>query len=119
MKEEINQIPLLTFHALRQANVERCNDVFHNLDDWSLTDWATAMAGECGEACNLIKKIRRGESIEISELGKELADIVIYADLLAARAGIDLGNFVASKFNEVSARRSCDIVLFNGEGGER
>lgn len=96
----------LTFDALRRANVERCERSFrHPLTDWSPLEWAGAAAGEMGEAANLCKKLRRGEPIPAAEIGKEIADVVIYLDLLAASLGIDLGYTVAAKFNEVSVRR--------------
>jgi NTP pyrophosphatase (non-canonical NTP hydrolase) len=69
------------------------------------------MAGECGEVCNLIKKLRRGESVPLIEIGDELADVVIYCDLLAARLKIDLGDAVVRKFNEVSDRRHASTFL--------
>ncbi len=111
----------LSFEQLREANVRRCEQVFHKLCDWSPTDWATAMAGECGEACNLIKKLRRLDGADMLKdshfnrqalvlaTGKELADLVIYADLLAARLGLDLGDEVARKFNQVSQERGSDV----------
>lgn len=101
----------LDFDALRAANVKRCEDVFHPLDSWSPQDWACAMAGETGEACNLIKKLRRNEAIDHGDIGRELADIVIYADLLAARLRLDLGDAVRAKFNEVSERRGSEVRL--------
>lgn len=64
------------------------------------------MAGECGEACNLIKKLRRGEDVPTEDIAFELADLVIYADLLAERLGIDLGAAVRAKFNFVSEHRA-------------
>ncbi|MBI3938159.1 MAG: hypothetical protein HY323_14370 [Betaproteobacteria bacterium] len=108
----------LTFGALRKVNVARCEEVFHALAAWSLTDWATAAAGELGEACNIIKKMRRyvtstndpGQNIDPASdegrrlLAHEIADVVIYLDLLAARAGIDLEAAVIEKFNLVSER---------------
>lgn len=101
----------LTFSRLREVNVRRCEAAFHPLLSWTPTDWACAMAGEAGEACNLIKKLRRGEVVPAEMIAKELADVIIYADLLAARLGVDLGQSVCSKFNEVSDRRHCDIKL--------
>lgn len=95
---------ILRFDELRHSNLLRCEDAFHPLFEWSPTDWATAMAGECGEACNLIKKLRRGEDIPTGQIADELADLIIYTDLLAARLGIDLGAAVVRKFNEVSDR---------------
>jgi len=71
------------------------------------------MAGECGEACNVVKKIDRdgwSEDLQL-KLAKELADVVTYADLLAARFGIDLGQAVAMKFNEVSERVNSELRL--------
>lgn len=113
----------LRFGHLSEANLRRCESAFHSLESWSLTDWATAMAGECGEACNVIKKIRRldigsGFSREdeqyaplARDLADEIADLVIYADLLAARAGIDLGEAIRRKFNEVSERVGSGVFL--------
>jgi len=72
------------------------------------------MAGECGEACNLTKKMLRGDrggKKDIKELGKEIADVVVYADLLAAAAGINLEKAIIQKFNEVSKRRKSKIRL--------
>lgn len=106
----------LSFGALRAANVNRCEGVFHPIESWSPTDWATAFAGEAGEACNFVKKLRRldgaDEDLDTEqyrqelhrEIGKELVDTVIYADLLAVRLGINLGEAVRQKFNEVSER---------------
>lgn len=113
----------LSFSSLRQSNVLRCVSVFHAIEDWSATDWACAMAGECGEACNQIKKLRRLDDADSSQdnpvrrselvanVASELADLVIYADLLAARLNIELGQAVADKFNEVSDRRGSKIKL--------
>ena len=113
----------LSFENLRECNVKRCEDVFNPIDSWSPTDWATAMAGECGEACNEIKKLRRLDGADKSidtpsnraelkkKTAKELADLIIYADLLAARLGIDLGQAVIEKFNEVSKKRGSIFML--------
>ncbi len=113
----------LSFDRLREVNVSRCEDVFHPLGAWGPTDWATAMAGECGEACNKVKKLRRLDGADkeidtpaertrlIEEVAKELADTIIYADLLAARLGIDLGQAVTEKFNEVSTKRGSKFHL--------
>lgn len=115
----------LGFDQLRAANLTRCENRFHPIDAWSPTDWATAMAGECGEACNLIKKLRRatGPTMELGRantpeaaalipmIADELADTLIYIDLLAARLGIDLGLAVTLKFNHVSERVGSTIRI--------
>jgi NTP pyrophosphatase (non-canonical NTP hydrolase) len=115
----------LDLQALREASVERCKQSFRSCDDWSPADWSNAMAGEAGElldvllpllsransTCNLTKKIQRGDDVPLEEVGKEIADVVIYADLLAHRLGIDLSDAIRRKFDEVSARVGSDILL--------
>ncbi len=113
----------LDFDRLRKQNVARCEDVFHEIDDWSPTDWACALAGEAGEACNEVKKLRRLDGADRSldtvaqraalhdKIGAELADTIIYADLLAARLHINLGEAVRRKFNEVSLKRGSGVCL--------
>ena len=108
---------MLTFNELRRENTARCDESFHPLFSWSPMDWAAAMAGEVGEACNLIKKMRRlvekeedwgsvalADRKKVREVVDELADAVIYADLLAARIGERLDRAIQRKFNEVSGR---------------
>jgi NTP pyrophosphatase (non-canonical NTP hydrolase) len=81
------------------------------------------MAGEAGEVCNAVKKLRRledgtnpakdpqTESEAIKDIGAELADTVIYCDLLAARLGLDLSVEIRAKFNEVSRRMNSSVRL--------
>ena len=112
----------LKFEDLRAANKTRCNRWHPNggVVEWSASEWAVATAGELGEACNAIKKLNRiegeyanvndpGRQLEtreaaINAIGDELADTIIYMDLLALRLGIDLSAAVARKFNVVSER---------------
>lgn len=101
----------LSFEELRLANLSRCEKHFHKIDSWSNTDWACALAGEVGELCNFIKKMRRGQEVPIIKLAKEIGDIQCYLDLLAARLGIDLAEATINKFNEVSRRKKCSINL--------
>jgi NTP pyrophosphatase (non-canonical NTP hydrolase) len=114
----------LTFAALRDANTRRLpqfknrrGEPAHRAadgSDWALSAWCNAMTGEVGEAANLIKKIERGD-ITLDEaradLGKELADVQTYLDILAFRAGVDLGLATVEKFNEVSERVGSDVRL--------
>lgn len=101
----------LDFGALRTANALRCEDAFHPITEWSETDWGCALAGEAGELCNLLKKRRRGESVPLKAVMDEIADVIVYADLLAARLGAQLSSAVRSKFNEVSDRVGSKVKL--------
>lgn len=115
------KIKSLDFDELRAANVPRCESVFSKVNDWDIQAWALAVAGEAGEVAGAAKKLLRGDThiwekgerkpLTDLTLGLELADIVIYADLLAARMGMDLGELVRQKFNETSRRYGSEITL--------
>lgn len=87
---------------------------FPDSQDWTGGDWANALAGETGEACNIVKKLRRLEcglkpmkkdgtkEERLKELGEEAADILLYLDLLCHIYGIHLSEEVKNKFNKVS-----------------
>ena len=114
----------LTFRALRGANVARLPQ-FRNANgaaahlkedgsDWTPAQWLQAVVGELGEYANKRKKYERGDiSYEEfwTEAWKELADVVIYLDLLALQLNIDLGVAVMDKFNEVSERVGSSVRL--------
>lgn len=116
---------MLTFQALRKANIARLPEfrnargesAYARLDgsDWSLLEWAGALAGEVGELANLLKKIKRGDlPNDIAtrvEVAKEIADIQIYLDLLAFRAGIDLDTATIAKFNEISRKVRSNVRI--------
>lgn len=112
-----------TFRDLSDSNLQRAYERNEaGVEVWDLTQWALAMIGEAGEACNAVKKLNRIEvgdpatkPEELSDLqnalADELADIVIYADLLAQRAGINLGHAVAEKFNRTSVKVGCKTMF--------
>lgn len=95
--------------ALRQANVTRQVE-WDPENKVTLAFRGNELAGEVGEACNVIKKLERerlgirGSRASITDLAQELADVVICADLIAMDAGIDLEQAVIDTFNRVSAR---------------
>lgn len=87
--------------------------------EWSALEWAGAMAGEAGEACNAAKKLKRLEDglASINEPGRhfsdlesarvqvaqEIADTIIYGLLLAARVGVtDMEAVIRQVFNAKS-----------------
>lgn len=61
--------------------------------------YGCALAGELGEACNLIKKeVRDGLDVaSFEKLGQELADIFIYSELIARKHGLDLEECILNK----------------------
>lgn len=102
----------LTFRTLRDANKERRKYFKHK--KWSPAQWLQAVMGELGEYANLRKKVERGDFSmdEVRDkLADELADVVIYLDILATELGIDLGAAVMSKWNRVSDRIGAPLVI--------
>jgi NTP pyrophosphatase (non-canonical NTP hydrolase) len=108
----------LTIRFLQYINVKRA-ERWHGLNSWSALEWAGAMAGEAGEACNAAKKLKRIEgdiaNINLEEgrsltdvqnasakIVDEIADTVIYGVLLASRVGMDLEEAIRMKFNRKS-----------------
>ncbi len=107
----------LTFSQVAEANRVRCRK-WHDPDTepWTGADWSNAMCGEAGEAANVVKKLRRCETRTSSPmdppedelrrmLGHEIADVLLYAFLLADHYGIEVAPQVVEKFNLVSERQ--------------
>lgn len=115
----------LTFKKLTEVSVKRCEaiDGFnHSLSGWSLMEWGSATAGECGEANNIAKKIRRielgmanrkGHTIEElgPKLAEEISDMIQYGVLWMAAAGYDIDEVITKKFNQVSDELGSGIKL--------
>jgi NTP pyrophosphatase (non-canonical NTP hydrolase) len=107
----------LTFEQVHAVNTARCRRWHEDSTAWTGADWATALGGECGEALNIVKKLRRVEcgmdpgpndppvSKLLEMLADEVADVFLYLDLLAWHYGIPLDIAVIRKFNVVSDRQ--------------
>lgn len=94
---------------LRILNVLRQKE-WDPTDKIDLSYRGNELAGEVGEACNVIKKLERerygirGSRDTIEHLAEELADVIICVDLIAASMGIDLNAAVIQKFNATSEK---------------
>ncbi|WP_104017815.1 MazG nucleotide pyrophosphohydrolase domain-containing protein [Roseovarius nitratireducens] len=122
--EEQKTDSALTFQRFSRANRERCeaDDGFgHLVSDWTPAEWLAACVGELGEAAHVIKRIsRQRDSLVESRfsddqikkmLAEEIADTVIYLDMLAHSQNIDLGAAIVDKFNRKSEEIGSSIVL--------
>lgn len=96
-------------YTLKRANLIRQTE-WDPDNKISLSYRGNEMAGECGEACNVIKKLDcellgiRGSRATVLQLMEELADVVICADLIASSVGGDLEQAVKDKFNATSEK---------------
>ena len=111
----------LTFQQLRDANARRGIEWMGSpADPRDLLFTSVELAGEVGEACNIVKKLERhraGVAGGISgpdahhALAEELADVVICADRVAECLGIDLGAMIVDKFNKTSKKHGLSVRL--------
>lgn len=122
--KNVQVFPGFSAEALRAANVSRLPE-FKNgrggpaharLDgsDWTPLEWCGACLGELGELANLLKKLRRGD-VTLDEIrgavADEIADVLIYLDLLAFQVGVDTTRATIDKFNRTSERVGSGIRL--------
>lgn len=104
----------MTFSERNRKRCESPKGFNHKLNDWSPSDWMTAVIGEVGKAANIVKKMNRirdgipGNNFDEgyeelrSKLAEELADIVVCLDLMTQAMGFDLDTIRDTKFNKTS-----------------
>lgn len=112
---------MLTIRNIIAKSISRANR-WHvkGIDSWSELEWAGAMAGEAGEACNAAKKVKRITDemanragsiakVELQDLNayrqqtcKESADTILYAILCILRCGGDPETVLREVFNKKS-----------------
>lgn len=109
----------MNFDTLRKANHTRQLE-WDPSDAITLSYRGNELAGEVGEACNVIKKLDRerlgirGTRSTKEALAEELADAVICLDLIAMHEGINLGEATKNKFNATSTKYGLKTLI--GEG---
>lgn len=99
---------------ISDVNRARCARWHNDGIPWMCTDWSNALAGETGELCNVVKKLRRIETgvstayntpdnaTLLAKLRDEIADVFLYLDLVANHFGYGLEECIIPKFNQVS-----------------
>ena len=101
---------------LRTANVERQKE-WDAEGKITLSYRGNELAGEVGEACNVIKKLAReklgirGSRATVFDLKDELADIIICVDLIAAEFDIDLEVAIRAKFNHTTLNNNLNVYM--------
>lgn len=114
----------LTFNQFARTNSDRAKAWPGERGvPWTGADWGNAMGGECGEAQNVIKKLRRVETgvrgnVDpplpelVEKLGDELADTITYAFLVADHYGINVAEALCRKFNKISEREGVEHRVY-------
>lgn len=116
----------LTFDTLREANIlrlplfkNRKGQIAHPApygdgSNWTPAQWLQAAVGELGEYANVRKKYERGDLNTdefLTMAANEVADVIVYLDILCYRLGIDLGQAVLAKWNAVSKRMGVKLYI--------
>jgi|SRR6185369_12224294 len=109
---------MLTFEQIIEANRTRQKE-WDPASVLTLSFKATELAGEIGEACNVIKKLERerlglpGSRATVQDLADELADGIICLMLVAIHptVNIDLEAAIIRKFNASSDKLGLETRL--------
>jgi NTP pyrophosphatase (non-canonical NTP hydrolase) len=120
----------IDLERFRALNVDRARNGFRCYDNQPLTYWTTALAGEVGELCNMVKKMQRVElggvdggssytakDITKEKLKEEIGGIAIYLDLMASLLDIDLGEAIRDTFNDKSRKMGFNQSIVEWQGG--
>lgn len=107
----------MNLNDLRDANIRRAVEWVGDKEKPSVTFAATELAGEVGEACNVVKKLERKRiglktsEASVDDLADELADVLICVDLLAIDYQINLSEAVKRKFNKTSDKYGLTVKI--------
>lgn len=117
-------LPSLDLKELRTLSVARAIEGFRCYDNQPITYWTTAVAGELGELCNMIKKLQRvaaggqdgghsytAKNITAAMLKEEVGGIFIYLDLLASLLNISTEEAIIETFNAKSLENNWSWLL--------
>lgn len=107
----------LDIAAFSKLSAERAETGFKTYRNVPITYWTTALMGEGGELCNMLKKMERvahggidggstytAASLKKEDLAEEIAGIFIYLNLLAGLLDIDMEDAIIETFNSKSKK---------------
>jgi len=71
----------------------------------ALANWALGLAGEAGEAAELVKKhVFHGHELDLAEVRKELGDVLWYIANLAETVGLEMEDIAKANIEKLKAR---------------
>ncbi len=106
----------LSFASFSAANRKRCEEDFKRKLGTrdAVVSMAIGLAEEAGEVAGAVRAflgISERKPRDAAKVGKEIADLISYADLLAQSCGMSLEAVLVDKFNEVSRRIGSAVLL--------
>ena len=100
-----------TVHSFSKKNFRRQLDDFEDCVEWGADEYALAAAGPVGFIGHLLTRAKMGDALNHSEVFEEIADAVVYLDLLCTSLGGSLDQVIAKKFNATSEEVDSGITL--------
>ena len=100
-----------SLNMFSRRNWDRNITDFTECHDWLAEDFALAACGPVGFIGHLFTKRKRGENVNDGEIFEEIADAVVYLDLLCTKMGGDLTVVLRRKFNATSKSVASAIML--------
>ena len=89
-----------TYQSLAERTARRDRD-----PGLRLSNAALGLAGECGEAVELVKKhLHHGHDLDAARLAKELGDVLWYLAECCSAAGIALDDVAQANIDKLRAR---------------
>jgi NTP pyrophosphatase (non-canonical NTP hydrolase) len=84
----------------------RSRELFPECQNWTRSDWLTALVGEIGELANIIKKKNREPSRDYhAAMVEEVGDSIAYFLLLAENLNISAEGATIGSYNKVCLRK--------------
>jgi NTP pyrophosphatase (non-canonical NTP hydrolase) len=112
----VSKLDIATFSKLSAERAEMGFKTYRNVP---ITYWTTALMGEGGELCNMIKKMERvahggidggssytAATISKKDLAEEIGGIFIYLNILSGLLDIDMEEAIIETFNSKSEKYS-------------
>lgn len=85
--------------------------------DTALCNWALGLAGESGEAVELIKKhCFHGKPLDLEELTKELGDVLWYVAALCNTLGLSLSGVMTANIKKLEQRYPEGFTYYDATG---
>ena len=89
--------------------------IYGNHTNDGLTYTALGLAGEAGEVADKVKKILRGDSIDLATIRDELGDVLWYVAMVAKELGYPLDVVAKRNIEKLASRKERGVTKGDGD----
>jgi NTP pyrophosphatase (non-canonical NTP hydrolase) len=76
---------------------------------------ALGLAGEAGEVADKVKKVLRGDKVDLETIAYELGDVLWYVAALAGDLGYDLDTIAKKNIEKLNSRKERGVTRGDGD----